>query len=136
MVSDATREKRASRSHLKTFAKNMRREPTLAEVRFWHQVRDRRLAGLKFRRQVPIGRYIADFVCSERMLIVEIDGGQHADSEKDAVRDAYLTSQGYQVLRFWNNDVLASMESVMDTLLAALAVPPHPVLSPAGGEGN
>ena len=134
VVSDETREKRTRREPLKSNARRMRREPTPAEIKFWYQVRDRRLDGLKFKRQVPIGPFIADFVCLEHKLIVEIDGGQHADETgNDERREAYLKSAGFRVLRFWNHDVLTSIENVIDTVLVAL--PPHPALSPCGGEG-
>ena len=136
MVSKDTTDRRQRRAPLTVNAKRMRREPTPAELKFWYQVRDRRLEGFKFRRQVPIGRFIADFICIEHRLIIEIDGGQHAGSEKDARRDAHMASSGYRILRFWNADVLTNMDGVIDTVLAALAVPPHPALSPDGGEGE
>ncbi len=137
MVSKDTSDRRQSRAPLTVNAKRMRREPTPAELKFWYQARDRRLEGFKFRRQVPVGPFIADFICVERQLIIEIDGGQHAESERDVRRDAYLTSNGYRILRFWNADVLTNMEGVVDTVIAALAVPPpHPALSPDGGEGE
>lgn len=82
------------------FARSLRREMTEAEDRLWHELRSRRLDRIKFRRQVPIGKYVADFVCLEARLIVEIDGNQHADSVHDAVRDADLKSRGFRVLRF------------------------------------
>ncbi len=91
---------------------------------------------MKFKRQVPIGPYIADFLCTEYKLIVEVDGGQHAESVRDLKRDAYLKSEGYRVLRFWNVDVLRNMDGVIDMVLSAIARPPHPALSPDGGEGK
>ena len=133
MVSDATREKRHSRQHRAQYAKHMRRSPTPAEARFWHYAKNRGIGGMKFRRQVPIGAYIADFLCTEEGLIVEIDGGQHGE-ERDADRDAFLRSLGYRVLRFWNTDVMGDMSAVADTILAERVVPPHPALSPGGGE--
>lgn len=119
MVSDATSDRRSRRAHLTGFAKAMRREPTAAELRFWYEVRDRRLGGLKFRRQVPLGGYIADYLRTEHRLIVEIDGGQHCDSPRDATRDAALGALGYRVLRFWNVDVLRNTEGVCETILRA-----------------
>ena len=99
----------------------MRRDLTNAEKLFWWEVKDRRLDGHKFRRQHPIGPYIADFACIESKLVVEVDGGQHADAiAYDRQRDSYLQSQGFRVLRFWNADVLTNMESVIDTILVAL----------------
>lgn len=120
MVSEFTKEFRQARSHLSHHAKTMRREPTAAELRFWYEVRDRRLGGLKFRRQVPIGRYIADYLCTEHRLIVEIDGGQHCDNPRDAAREAELKKLGYRVLRFWNVDVLQNKEGVCETILRAV----------------
>ena len=134
MVSDNTRKTRKQRAPLKTFARQMRREPTADELKFWYQVRDRRLEGFKFKRQVPIGPFIADFVCIERRIIVEIDGGQHSGSMRDEKRDAFLSSEGYRVMRFWNADVLTNMSGVIDMVIAALAASPHPALSAAGGE--
>jgi very-short-patch-repair endonuclease len=132
MVSDATKDKRTGRKGLALNAKHMRREPTEAEARFWHYARDRGIGGMKFRRQVAVGPYIADFLCTEHSLIVEIDGGQHGEA-RDGQRDAFLTSAGYRVLRFWNHDVLQDMSAVADSILAE--IPPHPALSPEGGEG-
>lgn len=123
-------------NRLKTFARNMRREPTTAEQRIWKSIRHRQVAGAKFRRQVPIGAYIADFVCFERRIVVEIDGGQHAESEKDQARDAWFGSQGFTVLRFWNSDVLSHLEGVLTAIETALSeTPPHPGPLPRGERG-
>ena len=100
------------------FAKTLRREMTEAEERLWQELRSRRLDGIKFRRQVPIGRFIADFLCADALLIIEIDGSQHADSVHDRERDAELKQRGFRVLRFWNDDVLREMNSVCDTIIA------------------
>jgi very-short-patch-repair endonuclease len=100
------------------FARSMRREPTEAEDRLWHELRGRRLDRIKFRRQVPIGRFVADFVCAEARLIVEIDGSQHADSNYDRERDAELKARGFRVLRFWNDDVLRDLNAVCDIIIA------------------
>ncbi|MBL0936736.1 MAG: endonuclease domain-containing protein [Rhizobiaceae bacterium] len=102
----------------RSFARTMRREPTEAEDRIWHELRGRRLDRIKFRRQVPIGRYVVDFVCLEAMLVVELDGSQHAESAHDMVRDAELKTRGFRVLRFWNDDVLRDMNGVCDTIIA------------------
>ena len=102
----------------RTFARSLRREQTEAEVKLWQELRGRRLDGIKFRRQVPVGPYIADFLCGEGMLIVEIDGSQHADSAQDMVRDAELKARGFRVLRFWNDDVLRDLDGVCDTIIA------------------
>ena len=83
------------------------------------RVRDRRLAGFKFVRQKSIGPYVADFLCRDRNLIVEVDGRQHAESESDQIRDAVLVSEGYRVLRFWNSDVLHNLNGVLETILAS-----------------
>jgi very-short-patch-repair endonuclease len=95
-------------------AQKLRRQQTLAEQVLWRHLRGRRLCNIKFRRQFPIGPYFADFCSIERGVIVEIDGCQHADrSGEDEVRTIYLTSRGYRVLRFWNDQVLASADEVL-----------------------
>ncbi len=83
---------------------------------------------------MPLGCYVADFVCMERRLIVELDGGQHKGSQHDALRDAWLKSQGFNVIRFWNNDVMSNMQGVLEAIAQALASPP-PQPSPVKGEG-
>jgi very-short-patch-repair endonuclease len=99
-------------------ARTMRGAPTDAELRLWCLLRDRRLSGFKFRRQVPVKPHIVDFLCVGAKLIVETDGSQHAESPRDAVRDAYLESQGWKVLRFWNNEVVQNREGVLETIFA------------------
>lgn len=101
-------------------ARQMRREPTDAERRMWRLLRDRRLGSFKFRRQEQLGRYIVDFVCFDRKLIVEVDGSQHADNAYDAERDAWLRSRGFDVLRFWNNDVVTNSSGVQSMIAARL----------------
>jgi very-short-patch-repair endonuclease len=98
----------------------MRRVATDAERKLWLLLRDRRLDGVKFRRQAPFGPYILDFVCFERRIVVEVDGGQHGDSPSDKTRDARLRAEGFQVVRYWNNDVLKNPEGVLTDLLARL----------------
>lgn len=99
----------------------LRRNQTEAETRLWHHLRDRRLAGCKFRRQVPLGPYFADFACVEKRLIVELDGGQHAEQlARDAQRSAFLQQQGFIVLRFWNDQVLREIDAVMQEILRYL----------------
>ncbi|HEY1383955.1 MAG TPA: endonuclease domain-containing protein [Dongiaceae bacterium] len=93
-------------------ARELRKNMTDAERAMWRLLRQRQIKGLRFRRQVPIDHYIADFACLEARLITEVDGGQHSESRSDKTRDAYLRSQGFQVLRFWNNDVLANPDGV------------------------
>ena len=105
---------------LRRLAKNMRHAPTEAEAKLWSVLRNRRFANFKFRRQLPIGDYIVDFVCLSHQLIVEADGSQHAESSGDAVRDTHLRAQGFGLLRFWNNDILARPAAVADAIWAAL----------------
>jgi very-short-patch-repair endonuclease len=115
---------------------------TDAERKLWFALRDRRFANFKFRRQVPMGRYIADFICFDARIVIEVDGGQHAESASDRLRDQWFVANGYRVLRFWNNDVLRNPEGVLTVLLEALT--PHPVAqpkaaqppSPTRGEGD
>ncbi|TIQ27964.1 MAG: endonuclease domain-containing protein [Mesorhizobium sp.] len=102
----------------RSFARALRREMTESEHKLWQELRDRRLDGIKFRRQSPIGKYVADFVCLEARLIIEIDGSQHADSESDEIRGAELKARGFRVLRFWNDDVLKDLDGVCDTIIA------------------
>ena len=92
--------------HQIKFAKHLRKNMTEAEHRLWYHLRAYRLNGIRFRRQQPIGTYVVDFVHFGSKVIVEADGGQHAGSEHDARRDAWLEAQGYKVLRFWNDDIL------------------------------
>ncbi|MBV8120395.1 MAG: endonuclease domain-containing protein [Alphaproteobacteria bacterium] len=101
-------------------ARKLRQQATDAERRMWSALRDRRLAKYKFRRQHPIGPYIADFACTQFALVVEVDGGQHADSTADSRRTTFLQRQGWLVLRFWNNDVLSNTHGVIETILRAL----------------
>jgi len=101
-------------------ARRLRRDATDAESRLWLKLRDRRLSGFKFARQHQIDPYVVDFICRDSKLIIEIDGGQHADSVRDRIRDENLAAQGYRVLRFWNTDVLTNMEGVLTTILAEL----------------
>lgn len=101
-------------------AKALRRNATDAEKKLWALLRDRRLQGWKFRRQVPLGNYVVDFYCSEAKLVVEADGGQHADSTDDEVRTAWLERNGYRVKRYWNNDILANPEGIFIDILETL----------------
>ncbi|MFC4292112.1 endonuclease domain-containing protein [Sphingorhabdus arenilitoris] len=107
--------------------KAMRGEPTEAEKRLWSILRGKRLAGSKWRNQVNFeDRYIADFVCFQRRLIVEADGGQHSENSYDEQRDRWFEAQGFRVLRFWNNDILSNSEGVTSIILAALETTPSP----------
>jgi very-short-patch-repair endonuclease len=94
---------------------------TPAEKKLWSALRDRRFAAYKFRRQVPVGSYVADFICFEARLIVEVDGSQRAASPNDAVRDGWLASQDFLVKRFWNGEVMNNLETVLDTIAAVVA---------------
>ena len=109
-------------------ARHLRRAATDAERRLWSALRDRRLEGYRFRRQYPIGRFIVDFACTQHRLIVEADGGQHADSEPDRRRTANLEQEGWRVLRFWNNDILSNTNGVVEKILRELRgeSDPHP----------
>jgi very-short-patch-repair endonuclease len=102
----------------------MRRNPTEAEKRIWAMLRDKRLAMFKFKRQQIIFPYIVDFICLERRLIVEADGSQHADNRYDERRDAFLRTQRFHVLRFWNHDVLTNGTGVAEAIYAALSPSP------------
>jgi very-short-patch-repair endonuclease len=115
-------------------ARALRRRSTRPEWVLWLALRDRRLGGVKFTRQQPLGPYYLDFVCRERHLIIEVDGGQHADSVSDMRRDAFLNALGYRVIRVWNNEVLGNLEGVLHMLASELGIDPHPVPLPAGGE--
>lgn len=117
------------------FARHLRRTLTDAERRLWYHLRDRRLDGWKFRRQFPIGPFVADFACLEAGLVVEVDGGQHGEQADDA-RDAFLRRHGFAVLRFWNNDVLTRTQAVLAMIHAALSTRPHPGPLPQAGEGE
>jgi very-short-patch-repair endonuclease len=99
-------------------ARGLRRSATDAEAKLWSRLRDRRLEGLKFRRQVPVTGYIADFVCVDAKLIVEVDGSQHDERmELDLIRTAALQRAGFEVIRFWNSDVLTNIDAVLATIL-------------------
>jgi very-short-patch-repair endonuclease len=116
----------------------MRTHQTDAEARLWYHLRAPRFMGLKFRRQKPVGRYIVDFVCWERRLIIELDGGQHAEQTSyDRQRDAWLRSEGYTVLRFWNHEVMQEMEGILEQIRCAVSSGPSPLAPPPQvGEGK
>ncbi|MEX2034427.1 MAG: endonuclease domain-containing protein [Xanthobacteraceae bacterium] len=125
-------------------AKRLRKSMTDAERRLWYRLRAHRFEGCKFKRQVPIGPYIVDFACLNHGLVVELDGGQHAESDRDLARDEFLSAKGFRVLRFWNNDALKNSGGVLDEIVkvlrgqtcapspGALGAPP----SPLRGEGK
>ena len=101
-------------------ARRLRRDSTDTERRLWAVLRDRRLAGYRFRRQHPIGKFIVDFACTKHRLIVEADGAQHSDSKADQRRTALLEGEGWRVVRFWDNEVLTNTEGVIEVILQAL----------------
>ena len=109
-------------------AKRLRSQMTDTERRLWTQLRAHRMGHTKFRRQQPIGPYIVDFVCFESRLVIEVDGGQHQDSEPDTVRDAWLRAQGFRVLRFWDNDVLTNLPGVLERISEVVSPSPPPPL--------
>lgn len=118
-------------------AKTLRSNQTTAEQQLWYHLRAHRFMGLKFKRQKPLGRYIVDFICLEHRLIIEIDGGQHAEQVAyDQRRDAWLRDQGYTVLRFWNNDVMQQLEGVLEQIRSALSGSLSPNPSPTRGRGE
>ena len=115
-----------------TKAKALRRQMTDAEQHLWYHLRAHRSLG-KFKRQVPIGSYVADFASLGAKLIIELDGSQHLDSVRDVSRDQWLESQGYRVLRFWNHDALLKTEQVLEAIRIALSPSPSPAKA---GEGS
>ena len=121
------------------YAKSLRSTQTKAEQRLWCHLRAHRFLGVKFRREKPIGPYIVDFVAAEQGLVIELDGGQHVDrQEADATRTSFLEQEGYEVLRFWNDEVLTRIDDVLEQIRIALALgetlSPNP--SPASGRGE
>lgn len=100
---------------MRNYAKTLRREMTQAEQTLWYHLRAQRFAGYKFRRQHPLGSYIADFVCLKGKLIIELDGGQHT-AEQDAARTRELRQLGFRVLRFWNNEISENLDGVLVTI--------------------
>ena len=102
-------------------AKELRKNSTETEIFMWKYLRNRQIEGYKFRKQEPIGKYIADFVCFEKKIIVEVDGGQHAlQKEKDEKRDNWLKVQDFTVLRFWDNEVFNNIEGVLEVIRGCL----------------
>ncbi len=132
-MSETTRMRVSTKQHART----LRREMTDAEKLLWRHLRLEQIGGYKFRRQHPLGNYIADFVCLEAALVLEIDGGQHADSaDKDTIRTQWLEEKGLHVMRFWNNEVLNNIEGVKFAVwnyLSKFQPPSQP--SPYQGEG-
>ncbi|MEQ1650391.1 MAG: endonuclease domain-containing protein [Hyphomicrobiaceae bacterium] len=126
------------------FARSLRRRQTDVEAKLWARLRDRRLANLKFRRQVPMGSYVVDFLCDEAMLVVELDGGGHGEAGQvvhDEKRTAYLNELGYDVLRVWNNAINQDINNVLEGIYIAAKArlkSPHPAFGPLlpQGEGD
>jgi very-short-patch-repair endonuclease len=115
-------------------ARQLRRTPTDVERLLWRRLRFWQVDGYKFRRRQPLGNYIVDFVCLEKRLVIEVDGGQHAqEGNHDAERDAWLRAQGFTILRFWNNDVLKNIDGVMEMIVKSLQSTPYLNPSPQGG---
>ena len=110
-----------SEKRLTPVARKLRREPTQAEKRLWSRLRGGQL-GVRFTRQLPIGNAIADFACRRLRLVIEVDGGQHADNPADEARTRMIEAQGYRVVRFWNNDVLANTDGVILRIAEELAL--------------
>ncbi len=127
---------------IKRKARQLRINSTDAEKLLWSHIRNRQLEGWKFRRQFPIGKYITDFVCPELKLIIEIDDGQHAEQmDYDLRRTEFLQSEGYQVVRFWNNEVLGNTDGVLEALTLTLSqrereITPSPLRGEGRGEGK
>jgi very-short-patch-repair endonuclease len=123
-------------------ARELRTHATDAEALLWRHLRARQLADLKFRRQHPLGGYVLDFACLEARLVVEVDGGQHAESSaaaRDARRTQLIAAQGLRVLRFWNHEVLSNIDGVLQAIVHAATQPsphPSPQPSPASGRGS
>jgi adenine-specific DNA-methyltransferase len=115
----------ARHQFLTSRSRGLRKNATDAERKLWSVLRGHQLNGCKFRKQVEIDGYIVDFLCPERRLIIEVDGGQHTP-ERDARRTAFLENQGFRVIRFWNNDVLQNLDGVWTVIEEALTTPPHP----------
>jgi very-short-patch-repair endonuclease len=123
------------RRQINRHAITLRRDATEAERQLWSALRNRQLDGVKFRRQVTLGPYIVDFLCVDAALVVEVDGGQHSE-EVDASRSAWLTAQGYQILRFWNHEVLTNLDGVVEAIAVDLKKKTLTQPSPAkAGEG-
>jgi very-short-patch-repair endonuclease len=138
LVTDSKKEQRKSQTLNRSRAREMRRKPVSTEDLFWSYVRNRKLGGHKFKRQFLIEPFIADFVCVEKMLVVELDGALHADrKEYDADRDRFFESQGYEVMRFSNEAFAGDVSTILKTIELALGTPsPRPPPRSAGAREN
>ena len=128
-------------------ARELRKNLTDAEQRLWSHLRGKQFGGFRFRRQAPIGQFIVDFVCFERKVVIELDGGQHRlVSEQDEARTNWLNAQGFRVLRCWNHEVFEDLDSILEAIWLALKTAPgeevshwetpHPNPPPQGGRGS
>ncbi|MCJ7496888.1 MAG: endonuclease domain-containing protein [candidate division Zixibacteria bacterium] len=109
--------------------KTLRKNSTKAERMLWKNLRTKQMEGFKFRRQEPIGNYVVDFVCFEKRIVIEVDGGQHVrEVIKDKQREKWLKKQGFKILRFWNNEVLRNIEGVIEVIRLNCLY--HPLLTP------
>jgi len=116
-------------------ARQLRKNATDAESKIWKMLRNRHFSSFKFRRQEPLGRYIVDFVCYEKKIVVETDGGQHCERKGyDEKRTGWLNNKGFKVLRFWNNDVMKDFAAVKQVIWENLKSVPSPESSPTRGE--
>ncbi len=116
---------------LTDLAKELRKRSTDTERLLWKHLRTKQFEGLKFKRQQPVGKYIVDFICFEKKIIIELDGGQHtqpSETQKDKERDIWFEAQGYKVLRFWDNEVFMNTRGVLEFIKAYLQE--HPPLDP------
>ena len=120
---------------LRNTARALGKRSTDAEAYLWRHLKNRQMEGFKFRRQQPIGRYVVDFANLEKKMVIEVDGGQHAMNPGDKVRDEWLCSEGYKVLRFWDNEVLGNLEGVLEMIRNAFLTP-HPDPLPQGERGG
>ena len=108
---------------LQHFKKSLRQNSTDAEMRLWKYLKNRQFFGLKFRRQIQIGNYIVDFICFENNVIIELDGGQHAEQILyDNQRTAFLETQGFKVMRFWNNELLTNTHDILEHIARNLRI--------------
>ena len=120
-MSPRSRLAKLRRAESASHTKYLRSRMTDAEWKLWYRLRGGRFEGMKFRRQVPLGPYVVDFLCERANLVVEVDGGQHAERiDHDVARSEWLSARGYRILRFWNNDVLANLDGVLEVMRQAL----------------
>ncbi|MCK4778447.1 MAG: endonuclease domain-containing protein [Actinomycetia bacterium] len=118
-------------------ARDLRKNSTDAESLLWKHISRKQLEGIKFRRQHPIENYIVDFICFEKKIVIEVDGGQHnIDNKKDIIRDNFFNGKGYKVLRFWNNEVLKNIEGVIGVIREECVKTPSPKIPSRQGRGK